>query len=118
MTGGALAPAAWGQGIAREALQAVLDWAHAHLAARRTACLIGPDNRCSIQLAAEFGYREAAVAEYEGEPMRVFERPSLPAGSRAGSRPPSGEPVDPSRSLPARRSGAQFARRLTPLCRA
>ncbi|AHI75605.1 acetyltransferase family protein [Burkholderia thailandensis USAMRU Malaysia  len=87
MTGGALAPAAWGQGIAREALQAVLDWAHAHLAARRTACLIGPDNRCSIQLAAEFGYREAAVAEYEGEPMRVFERPA------AGPRSPSDRPA-------------------------
>ncbi|ALX45990.1 GNAT family acetyltransferase [Burkholderia sp. MSMB1552] len=89
--GGALAPAAWGQGIAREALHAVLDWADAHLAARRTVCLIGPENRFSIRLAAEFGYREVAVAEYKGEPILVFERPA--AGPRHPSdRPPAAAP--------------------------
>lgn len=86
--GGALAPAAWGQGIAREALHAVLEWADANLTARRTVCLIGPKNRFSMRLAVEFGYREVAVAEYKGEPIRVFERPA--AGPRAGeARPPA-----------------------------
>ncbi|MET5013434.1 GNAT family N-acetyltransferase, partial [Burkholderia pseudomallei] len=53
--GGALAQAAWGQGIAREALHAVLAWADANLMARRTVCLIAPKNRFSMRLAAEFG---------------------------------------------------------------
>ncbi|AOJ71019.1 MULTISPECIES: GNAT family N-acetyltransferase [Burkholderia] len=80
--GGALSPAAWGTGVAREALYAVLDWADEHLAARRTVCLIGPENRFCIRLAGEFGYREIAATEYKGQPILLFERPACEPRNR------------------------------------
>ncbi|AIO69403.1 GNAT family N-acetyltransferase [Burkholderia oklahomensis] len=80
--GGALTPAAWGRGIAREALDAVLDWSDEHLAVRRTVCLIDPGNRFSIRLAGEFGYREVAATEYKGQPILLFERPAAEPRNR------------------------------------
>ncbi|WP_323118292.1 GNAT family N-acetyltransferase [Burkholderia alba] len=91
--GCALTSAAWGRGIAREALGAVLDWADARLAVERTVCLIGPDNHFSIRLAGEFGYREIARTEYKAQPILLFERPAKgraatgERGQRAPGRP-------------------------------
>jgi RimJ/RimL family protein N-acetyltransferase len=69
--GWVLQPWAHGQGFATEALGAALGW----LGARRTCCIISPDNRASIRLAEKHGYQEVARTTYHGDPSVVFHRP-------------------------------------------
>lgn len=71
--GWTLLPAVWGQGIAREAMDAALAWADTHLKAA-TVCMIQPDNIASIRLAVRLGYRAYAEAEYAGVATRLFSR--------------------------------------------
>ena len=67
-------PAYQGQGMAREALRAVLQWADANLSAHRTICMIGPDNTPSIRLANAVGYRPWVQTEYGGKSVILYER--------------------------------------------
>ncbi|MDI1294908.1 MAG: GNAT family N-acetyltransferase [bacterium] len=78
--GWVLAPAAWGQGLATEAMRAVLDWADAHLDAPSIRCIIEPGNRASIKVAEKldfFALADADMAQdnHKSEAVRVFTRP-------------------------------------------
>jgi RimJ/RimL family protein N-acetyltransferase len=79
--GWALAPWAHGQGMATEAVAAVLAWMDgerakgAHGAAgRRVVCMIEAGNTASLRVAAKCGFREVGVAQYGGDEVGVFER--------------------------------------------
>ena len=68
--------AAWahGQGLAYEAMSAILAWADGVLASRRTVCMIDPGNTASLTLAARLGYQTFAEARYKGQDARLLER--------------------------------------------
>jgi RimJ/RimL family protein N-acetyltransferase len=72
--GWVLAPWAHGRGLATEAVQAALAWGATHLPAKRTVCLISPDNAASIRVAQKCGYREFYRTTYKGQPTLLFER--------------------------------------------
>ncbi len=55
-SGWALAAEAWGKGIATEAMGAVFDWADQNLEAPEIRCIISPDNRASLRVAAKLGF--------------------------------------------------------------
>lgn len=73
--GWVLSPGAWGRGIATEAMQAVLDWADAHVAAPSIRCIIDPDNDASIRVAGKLGFTPLADTMLGGRPTRLFDRP-------------------------------------------
>lgn len=74
--GWALASWAHGHGFAREAMDAVLDWADAR-GITRTVCIIVPGNTASITLAGRLGYRLVEEARYNDEPTLLFARDPL-----------------------------------------
>jgi RimJ/RimL family protein N-acetyltransferase len=78
--GWVLGPQAWGRGIATEAMQAILDWADAHVEAPSLRCIINPGNDASIKVAKKLGFHALTDTELGGKPTRVFDRPrtSLP----------------------------------------
>jgi len=78
--GWVLGPQAWGRGIATEAMQAILDWSDAHVAAPSTRCIIDPDNAASIKVAEKLGFAMLTDTELGGKPTRVFDRPKATAG--------------------------------------
>ena len=73
--GWALVRAAQGQGLATEAVRAVVVWGDTHFGAHtRTACLINPGNAASLHIAETFGYRETARTIYKDRPMLMLVR--------------------------------------------
>lgn len=73
--GWALARAAQGQGLATEAVRAVVAWGDAHFGSdTRTACLINPGNTASLRIAETFGYRETARTIYKDRPTLLLVR--------------------------------------------
>ncbi|MFM7028614.1 MAG: GNAT family N-acetyltransferase [Chakrabartia sp.] len=76
--GWAFVPAAWGQGLATEAMAAILHWADAQLG-DEIRCIIDPGNRASQRVADKLGF--AAFAQNDGVlgPVQVYRRPA-PAG--------------------------------------
>ncbi len=72
--GWALAPWAWGQGFATEAVRAALGWLEAEKGPTRTVCLISPENRASVRVAEKCGYRKWRDATYKGAAVTLFER--------------------------------------------
>jgi RimJ/RimL family protein N-acetyltransferase len=72
--GWALAPWASGRGYATEALAAVLRWADATPATRRTLCMISDGNAASLRVAAKAGYRRLGPAEYRGAATTLYVR--------------------------------------------
>ena len=80
------APDAHGQGLASEALKAVLAWADRALPGRTIAAIIDPGNAPSIRLAERCGFGAAEEATYKGEPILLFRRPpASPAGAAAAT---------------------------------
>lgn len=71
--GWALAGWAQGQGFAREALAAMLNWADAR-PIPETTCIIDPANTRSVALAAHVGYRPAGPLVYRGGEIGLFRR--------------------------------------------
>ena len=65
-----------GQGIAREACQAALDWADQNLPGQAIPAMIDRDNIASIKLAEKLGFKRAPDALYKGEPIALFRRPA------------------------------------------
>jgi RimJ/RimL family protein N-acetyltransferase len=63
-----------GQGLAREGVEAVLEWADTTLDVPRTVCMIGPGNLASLRLAGRLGYVTYAEGTYHGEPTLLLER--------------------------------------------
>ena len=68
-----LAPAAWGQGIAREGAAAVREEAFERLAAPSILARIQPENAASLAVAQAIGLRnDAQTTGRNGEPIRVL----------------------------------------------
>ena len=67
---------AQGQGLAREAVRAVLSWADHSLKAPTTLCIIAPDHERSIRLAQDFGYVKIEEIFYHSRAMVRFDRPN------------------------------------------
>lgn len=73
-TGWVLAPAFQGQGLATEVVRCFHDWADSRPGFARTVCIINPDNRGSLAVAAKLGYRAVTTTSYHGEPIVLLER--------------------------------------------
>jgi RimJ/RimL family protein N-acetyltransferase len=72
--GWAFVRAAWGRGIASEAVTALLAWADAHLDADETRCIISPGNVASVRVAEKCGFvRFADLDEPDGRSL-LFRR--------------------------------------------
>ncbi|HEY7807979.1 MAG TPA: GNAT family N-acetyltransferase [Croceibacterium sp.] len=64
-----------GQGLAREAMQAVLGWFESEHGARRIVCMIAPENEPSLKLAARLGFTPLRDTELpDGAAVRLLER--------------------------------------------
>ncbi len=72
--GWVMAPTHHGKGYATEAMQAVLAWADAELAAPFTFCVIAPENAASIRVARALGYGAEVLGSSRGAPALVFTR--------------------------------------------
>jgi RimJ/RimL family protein N-acetyltransferase len=72
--GWALAPWAQGQGLATEAMAAVLAWSDGVLKPERVVCMIAPENAASIRVADKCGFRKWRRTSYRGDPTVLFER--------------------------------------------
>jgi RimJ/RimL family protein N-acetyltransferase len=72
--GWGVAPRFQGKGMAFEALSAALAWCDDALNARRTVCMISPDNGPSQALAARAGYVPYAETTYKDAPVVLLER--------------------------------------------
>ena len=75
--GWVLAPQVHGRGYGTEAMQAAVAWADAHVAQRRTVCIIEPANTASLALAAKMGFREFSRANYKQKVLVLLERFAL-----------------------------------------
>lgn len=65
----------WGQGIAREAMEAALAWFDATHGAQRVACMIEQGHDASDRLARDFGFVRYGRQESEGAaPVVLYER--------------------------------------------
>lgn len=79
---------AHGQGLATEAMRAVLAWADRHVEADATVCIVDPDHAASLRVASKLGYGDACPAAFRGETVvrlrRSAERTSttLPRSGR------------------------------------
>lgn len=76
--------AAHGQGYAREATEAMLEWADAHCI-DSTVCIIAPANAPSIRLAERLGYGSAGEAVYRDAPILLLKRARQRSGSSVAS---------------------------------
>lgn len=69
----------WGQGIATQAVQAVLKWAFARLTIERVYAEVAEDNQASISVLARAGFRQVGadirhlVARRGRQPVLIFE---------------------------------------------
>ena len=64
-----------GQGLASEAMAAVLAWFERAHGAQRIVCMISPENAPSLRLAEKFGFAAMRDAELaDGAAVRLFER--------------------------------------------
>ena len=73
-SGWALASWAFGRGFATEAMRAIVAWGDAQWGARRTVCIISPENSASIRVATKLGYAEQLRTTYKGSPTILFQR--------------------------------------------
>jgi RimJ/RimL family protein N-acetyltransferase len=67
---------AHGQGLAREACNAVLAWAETNLPPTRIWAIIAPANEPSIKLAQKLGFERLTQSSYHGDPTLVLRRPA------------------------------------------
>ena len=81
--GWVLSPAAHGKGYATEAMRAITAWGDERFGQARTVCIIAPENRTSLGVAAKLGYVEYARAPYKESPIILLER--VPGRNPAGA---------------------------------
>ncbi|MEL6204258.1 MAG: GNAT family N-acetyltransferase [Pseudomonadota bacterium] len=72
--GWVMAAHAHGQGFAREAMDAALDWLETNMDAPRTVAMITPENTNSIRLAKALGYELTRTSVYNCNARLIFER--------------------------------------------
>lgn len=65
---------AQGKGYAREAMRAVLNWRDTAHSEKPVTCIIHPENRRSIALANDLGFKEQARTVYHDGPVIIFRR--------------------------------------------
>jgi RimJ/RimL family protein N-acetyltransferase len=65
-----------GKGYATEAAQAAHDWFDRTQGARRTVCIINPQNAGSLQVAHKLGYRSFGTTCYHDDDLTMLERPA------------------------------------------
>lgn len=63
-----------GRGFGLEAAQAVHAWYHRQSGQSRTVCMIDPENRPSLALAAKLGYGIFRESDYKGNRVVMLER--------------------------------------------
>lgn len=68
-----------GQGIAREACEAALQWLERELGPVEIPAIINVDNFPSMKLAEKLGFVREADGNYKGEPIAIFRRPARAA---------------------------------------
>lgn len=79
-------PSVHGQGIAREACEAALQWAEEEFGPISIPAIIGPENVASMKLAEKLGFVREPDGVYKNEPIAIFRRPAkLPAAASAAS---------------------------------
>jgi len=66
-------PSVHGQGIAREACEAVIGWAEANIDGPLWA-IIAPENQSSQRIAARLGFVTQGSVDYHGEPVDILRR--------------------------------------------
>jgi len=69
-----LAPAAQGQGLAREACEAILDWFDERFGKRAVWALISPGNEPSMKLAEKLGFVRQPDGTYRDKPQTFWLR--------------------------------------------
>lgn len=72
--GWALSASMHGKGYANEAMSAALSWGETHFNRTDFVCIIAPENRPSLTLAAKLGFREYARGLYKGETSVMLRR--------------------------------------------
>jgi RimJ/RimL family protein N-acetyltransferase len=72
--GWAFVPAAWGQGLASEAVAAIVGWADTALKGPEIRCIIDPRNTPSIRVAEKSGFARIDEVENELGVSLVFSR--------------------------------------------
>jgi RimJ/RimL family protein N-acetyltransferase len=70
------APAAHGQGLAREACEAILNWFEEHFGKHAIWALISPGNAPSMRLAAKLGFVRQPDGAYREKPETIWVRPA------------------------------------------
>lgn len=83
--GWVLTSAMQGKGYAREALNAALQWLDRSITPRTSACIIAPENRRSLRLAEQCGYREVSRTAHRQTDTLVMVRDHLPRGHDCGA---------------------------------
>jgi Acetyltransferases, including N-acetylases of ribosomal proteins len=73
--GWALTPSVHGKGYAKEALDAMLQWADTELKTP-LCCIIDEENQRSVHLAEQFGFRFEHNVTYHSKPVGRYTRPS------------------------------------------
>lgn len=69
-----IAQSRWGQGYARESMEAVIAWFGQVHGGGRTVCMIEPGNSASERLAEKLGYREFARRPYKDDEVVLYAR--------------------------------------------
>jgi RimJ/RimL family protein N-acetyltransferase len=64
----------WGRGYATEAAEAALGWFDRAHGPRRIACMIEPDNRASLALAARLGFVVYGEQDFDGSAVILLQR--------------------------------------------
>jgi len=63
-----------GKGYATEAVRAAVEWGSQRFSARRTICMIHPENTPSLRVAEKCSFREWQRTSYRGEPTILLSR--------------------------------------------
>jgi len=67
-----LAEEYWGQGLATEAAQAIVEYAFERLNMKRLICLFDPENQASRRVAEKAGFAFERDVEVDGEPSPLY----------------------------------------------
>lgn len=83
-----LAESAWGEGIASELIEGLVEWSRAQAPIRSLAGGVARDNVASARVLEKSGFRQVEVERGDPGSERLFEL-GLAAERSAGARPPS-----------------------------
>lgn len=73
--GWAFVPAAWGRGLATEAMAAILNWADGQIASE-IRCIIDPANVASDSVASKLGFTRFTMSDGALGPVHFYRRPA------------------------------------------